>query len=99
MSDIKSRYEIVEVRKGRYIGHIIFSAKDVSGEEIITEEYWVGRFYATYGMSPMLCYIESKSKVDSVSELDRLVDYIKSSILKIIDDRNYPRVVEVTEFP
>jgi hypothetical protein len=94
MSDIKSRYEIVEVSKGRYIGHIIFST-----DEVVTEEYWVGNYYANYGMDPMLCYIECKSKVVSIPELDRLVAYIKSSILKIIDDRNYPRVVEVTEFP
>lgn len=100
MSNIRSRYEIIEVCKGKYLANIIFSERDNFGSEIVTEQYWVGCYYANYCIDKyMLSYHTIKTELIPVDILQILVEYTKKAIDEIIDDRNYPRVIEVVEYP
>ncbi len=105
MKNEQSRIDTIEVSKGEYIAHIVFSYNNSFGKEVITEQYWCGEFLSSRIKRKNHFYTKKykiiPEHVGYTSAKDRvaLEAFAKTEVDRILEERNYPRIVNSVVYP
>jgi hypothetical protein len=104
MKKEQSRIDTIEVSKGEYIAHIVFSYKNSFGKEVITEEYWCGEFLSSRIKKKNHFYTRNYSVIGihgyaPATDKEALEAFAKTEVDRIIEGCNYPRIVNSVVYP